>query len=625
MVRPKDKKAEKSKVKLKTTLKTKTKFLPKGANVTNTNYKIKPIIIPEQLKAKDPSESLTSRKLTFDELMKRLNHVNGKVRLDGCNGIIELLNISSQINIELQLHNLLLNSAKLFIDVDVKVRRQSIEILTKLLTKVSNNKVSPFFDILISYTACAMTHLDVNIQEDSLLIIDAYLNHIPLIISKSHLRLFPNFLMLISKLRHESTTSRTLATDLRLSTTTLRWRMNVLHRLHRILKSIVKDDVEKKDSAPKILIKDVEGYSIPLYKGVRTISSDFLRGVRERIHQADDLIEHVDSLLPLLYETWVEAVQTTQAYETEHTLIEYDVAVILSCSLGVFDLLWLYVAKIDKPQTQRFLTKTNQRYFNRVLKLFPYQMKATTGPLVRIDVNIEPKLINENLLVCSTFIRLLKYLEKNENFQEKIITVIDYIKSCLVNRNYIKGADVPLLLSSLRSIFFEHYAVWNRYQLDFEDLVYDVIHFYRHNTLSGDVDVQLFKLLTDMMDVPKLRCVIPYKNWLRGLPKMLCKPQISLEVLKCISWLSRQDDAGLKESIRENMRNILDNLNKIHVIGVDVYPYSLIIAHIINVVETYTKEDIEYLNAFAEFCDDEYLNVCITQIIKDKPVVNNCL
>lgn len=56
----KDIKAEKAKTKLK---QTKTKFLPKGLNVTNTAFKVKPIVIPEQLKKKDDEEILSKRKL----------------------------------------------------------------------------------------------------------------------------------------------------------------------------------------------------------------------------------------------------------------------------------------------------------------------------------------------------------------------------------------------------------------------------------------------------------------------------------------------------------------------------------------------------------------------------------
>lgn len=55
-------KAEKSKVKLRVKGE-KTKFLPKGQNVTDTTFKIKPITLPNQLQAKTNDEPLSKRKL----------------------------------------------------------------------------------------------------------------------------------------------------------------------------------------------------------------------------------------------------------------------------------------------------------------------------------------------------------------------------------------------------------------------------------------------------------------------------------------------------------------------------------------------------------------------------------
>ncbi len=54
------KKAEKAKVKLKGHA---TKFLPKGKNVTNTTFKVRKIVLQEQLKTPDGNQPLTKKKL----------------------------------------------------------------------------------------------------------------------------------------------------------------------------------------------------------------------------------------------------------------------------------------------------------------------------------------------------------------------------------------------------------------------------------------------------------------------------------------------------------------------------------------------------------------------------------
>lgn len=45
------------KEKAKVQIKSKTKFLPKGQNITDTTFKIKPIVIREQLREKDQNEA----------------------------------------------------------------------------------------------------------------------------------------------------------------------------------------------------------------------------------------------------------------------------------------------------------------------------------------------------------------------------------------------------------------------------------------------------------------------------------------------------------------------------------------------------------------------------------------
>ena len=56
-------KSEKAKVKLKTTTKGSKQPLPKGLNITDASFKVKKIVIREQLKQQDGSQILSRRKL----------------------------------------------------------------------------------------------------------------------------------------------------------------------------------------------------------------------------------------------------------------------------------------------------------------------------------------------------------------------------------------------------------------------------------------------------------------------------------------------------------------------------------------------------------------------------------
>lgn len=65
----KDLKSEKAKVKLKT----KTKQLPKGLNVTDTSFKVKKILIRDQLKKQNETDIVSRRNLNIKVLHKALS------------------------------------------------------------------------------------------------------------------------------------------------------------------------------------------------------------------------------------------------------------------------------------------------------------------------------------------------------------------------------------------------------------------------------------------------------------------------------------------------------------------------------------------------------------------------
>lgn len=85
-------KSEKAKTKLKA-----KKDLPKGTNVTKTNFKVKKIVIKEQLKKRTEKEALSIRKLNVKELITRLNHFNTNTRKDALDGLTELISTHPEI------------------------------------------------------------------------------------------------------------------------------------------------------------------------------------------------------------------------------------------------------------------------------------------------------------------------------------------------------------------------------------------------------------------------------------------------------------------------------------------------------------------------------------------------
>lgn len=125
-------KSEKAKIKLKTA---KTKFLPKGQNVTDLSFKIKPIVLPEQLKSKG-DEVVSSRKLNLKEILNRLTHYNATVKHDNCQQLRELIHTENKEFLQQNLGRILKSVGPLLLDIEQKVRREAIKVVGHILQLV---------------------------------------------------------------------------------------------------------------------------------------------------------------------------------------------------------------------------------------------------------------------------------------------------------------------------------------------------------------------------------------------------------------------------------------------------------------------------------------------------------
>lgn len=87
-----------------------------------------------------------------------------------------------------------------------------------------------------------MTHIDLNVQEDSLHFLDSLLETVPDLIAADSHRILSNFFTLISKLKNNSKHARTLSENLKSKYTAVKWRIKVMLRLKMIFQAIFKQN-----------------------------------------------------------------------------------------------------------------------------------------------------------------------------------------------------------------------------------------------------------------------------------------------------------------------------------------------------------------------------------------------
>lgn len=100
------------------------------------------------------------------------------------------------------------------------------------------SKVLPFFNVLLSYLKCGMTHIHTSIQNDSLMMLDILLVSTPVLVAANANTILSNFLDMISSLKTDSSPERTLTVNLSRRFTSTMWRMKVLRRLKGLLSAV---------------------------------------------------------------------------------------------------------------------------------------------------------------------------------------------------------------------------------------------------------------------------------------------------------------------------------------------------------------------------------------------------
>lgn len=174
------------------------------------------------------------------DLLSKLQHHNSTSRNEGLRFLKEIITYHPQETSK-HLGAIIQGICQLALDLEKDVRRECFKALNLVFASQTCDLVSPFFNIVTSYLRCAMTHINIQIQEDSLSLLDCLLLYTPSLVALNSDSIFSCFLDMISKLRTESKPERTLTTNLGRKLTSVKWRSKVLDRLLGILKAIVEN------------------------------------------------------------------------------------------------------------------------------------------------------------------------------------------------------------------------------------------------------------------------------------------------------------------------------------------------------------------------------------------------
>lgn len=550
-------------------------LLPKGQNVTDTSFKVKKIVVKEQLKPHAENEAVTKKRhQTVRELLAKLTHHNTGIKQEALSGLKELVTHYPGEVLNTNLTVLLDAAAQLVIDGQKDVRSDAVSFLCSVLSQVSVEQLIPLYRILVSYLVCGMTHIEPRIQEDSLKLLDVLLSTTPELISQDAQQLLPHFLDLIS---HSSSSGRALSLRLEGKMTAEKWRSKVLFRLRRLLAGML--ECNKKDIArnnEKTIIWDHKNYTyVSLYPRVESNVSVFTV-IDFKGSGKQEMKDYVDVLVPLLCDIFVEAVpQKKEDTQNQANLIPAEAATLLQCIVDIIFILWQLLQQSDNAteHMEWFRTNYSQLICSRFMNdRFPY---ATTLygvkrkhdesfllTLLEAPKDVDTTCLQQNLGLC----HLMFILCDSVRYKTIWYNCMSFINNCLVMCPRLQHEECLLL----RKCFLE--VCFRGGEDESVCLVGTVAHVWRHQSKEGVVENAINSMVFDFLCYvalePKLRHLHSekgFEKFLDLLPSLLSRQQISYTVIETLNSIAAHNNHVFSYSLDSWIETILDNIVSIQV------------------------------------------------------------
>ncbi|OXU28243.1 hypothetical protein TSAR_010769 [Trichomalopsis sarcophagae] len=567
-------KSEKAKVKLKT--KGTKQPLPKGLNITDASFKVKKIVIREQLKQQDATQILSRRKLNVKDLLTRLQHYNSTVRQDAIRELKDILSQHAADVLNVQLNELLKGIAGLVLDKEKAIRREALKALNLVLSPVSKDQLLPFCNILISYLTCAMTHIDHNIMEDSLLFLDILIQHCNSFLADNSQKILLYFLDMISKLRSQAQPGRQLTTNLNSKSTSMKWRIKVLNSLQQFLLAIVQNKKNAKAnttvfSSKVYQVQDKNGY-YPIYTPISlqtcpiNVTTTHSYSKINKSLDLEALQNYIDLLMPLMFDSWIEVSPKSQNSSYVQLPISEEAACLLRCITSIIQSIIEYLELLEKDNgtvtsSTWFKSKYQNVFIKNLLQDFPYvqQKSGSRAKKSQVEITISSSgdCLEQNLTLSYIYIwftTISSNIKTDKLDQELSLRVLQFITDKLEKWNNNQTFAVPYLIKALRVLFLKANKIWYKNKVPLGDILKSVINGYLHKN-RRDLEVQLFAILREIVmdhNLGLLHSEDAFKDFVKSLPALLLEKQIYDSTIQMLNRVVLQYRQWIQKELEKN-------------------------------------------------------------------------
>lgn len=351
-------------------------------------------------------------------MLKRLEHHNTKHRQESLKELKEILTIHPAETVISPLQPLLRGILSLTLDAEKTIRRDAIKIIRLILSQIKAENFV-YTNVIVPYLSCTMTHINPSVREDSLLLLDTINESCSSVIIENQSKIIPQLMDLISQL-HTDSSRRSLSSNLSARMTTVRWTTKILLSLVKTFDVIVSSTskLEKDENSPhEIFVDDSKDqFYQPIFVNRNLIAPCSIKFNNETSENAEEfsqgILSHVDELLPLIFESWVEI--STKDNFNRNNLTDDEVELLRSIVL-VFQSVISYIDTLEADsKTEQLKVKFQSLFVKRIFESFPYSKQVRTekpGRKKRQEdfvTNLVDGCDEENLVLCLVYVWLTK-------------------------------------------------------------------------------------------------------------------------------------------------------------------------------------------------------------------------
>lgn len=586
---------------------------PKADNATNTSFRSKGIHLPEQLK-KDTAGPTTHRNLGINDLLSQLHHYNANIKHSALLGLRELLSQNPQL-LDMHLSRLLSEVAAVFTDKDGNVRLAATRVLRYISQSVPAERVAPFFPLLSAHLSCAMTHIEVSIQEDAMKVLDVLLEHYPALLASRPAVLLTNFLELIShrqnsggakKVQDTKTRTWALSVNPGRAVTSQQWRLTVLLRLGQFLQAVVDDrPLEKNDMSQSEMGLDCsqDGHITPLnftweeliyskvavtlfeHSGAKpTPFSTFkLRShnestaeIGERLDSKEAVQNFAATLVPLLLEVWVEASVNDNSWSNSDSahLLTPDAMSVMFQVLTILQLLRKlaphqeHQEALDAWFRKEYLGDFKQHF----LKNFPYGNRDTpkhkkkdlkrNKQVAGMTVStLDPLALN--ITLCQVMVSLSQKQDPTTDSDSGWFTPLKiFVQDTLSSGVKLSSKQLNMLLDTIWKM-----VLTQRSRTVTEELLAAIYSYYQQKHLTLQTRALLLSFYSRLYQQEQVHSHIArskvLSQWLASLPMQLSQlghrnPTLSAQLIRSIQAAASRGNKDLLKSLQKHACDLYD-------------------------------------------------------------------